>query len=201
LSESSERSTLKVVEVITDPDRAKVLVDPMRREIVRLLARCPMTENELGEALAFSDPSVGHHLKILTRSGLIRVARKEVEEHGILQKFYEAKALAYFVDSQAMPLEVERYFMPVSLERTRGMFAALGILAGEPQQISTEELEQFTKILASAIVQAAPKYSKRWKGDREELIIRIYGDALRRLIDNPKMLPERLRHLLLKADQ
>jgi hypothetical protein len=100
-----------------------------------------------------------------------------------------------------MPLEVERYFMPVSLERARGIVAALSIITGEPGQVSTEELEQFTKILASAIVEAAPKYLKRWKGDREELIIRIYRDALARLLDKPNMLPEKVRHILLKAKQ
>ena len=173
----------------------------MRREMVRLLAQRAMTENELAEALGLSDPSVGHHLKILAQSGFIRVVRKEAERHGILQKFYEPKALAHFVDPRAMPLEVERYFMPVSLERARGIVAALSIITGEPGQVSTEELEQFTKILASAIVEAAPKYLKRWEGDREELIIRIYRDALTRLLYTPKMLPERVRHLLLKAKQ
>lgn len=176
-------------------------MDPMRREMVRLLAQRAMTENELAEALGLSDPSVGHHLKILAQSGFIRVVRKEAERHGILQKFYEPKALAHFVDPRAMPLEVERYFMPVSLERARGIVAALSIITGEPGQVSTEELEQFTKILASAIVEAAPKYLKRWKGDREELIIRIYRDALTRLLDKPNMLPEKVRHLLLKANQ
>jgi DNA-binding transcriptional ArsR family regulator len=192
---------LNGVEVITDPERAKVLVDPMRREMVRLLAQRAMTENELAEALGLSDPSVSHHLKILAQSGFTRVVRKEVERHGILQKFYETKALAYFVDPRAMPLEVERYFMPVSLERARGIVAALSIITGEPEQISTKELEQFTKILASAIVEAAPKYLKRWKGDREELIIRIYRDALTRLLGKPNMLPEKVRYLLLEAKQ
>jgi DNA-binding transcriptional ArsR family regulator len=187
--------------LITDPEKAKVLVDPMRREMVRLLARRPMTENDLAAALGLSDPSVGHHLKILARSGLIRLARKQVEEHGIVQKFYETKALAYFVDPLAMPLEVERYFMPVSLERARGIVAALGIATGEPGKVSTEELEQFTKILASVIVQAASRYSKRSKGDREELVIRIYRDALTRLLEKPGVLPESVRHLLVKASQ
>lgn len=189
------------VELITDPERAKVLVDPMRREMVRLLAQRAMTENELAEALGLSDPSVGHHLKILAQSGLIRVVRKEVERHGIVQKFYETKALAHFVDPRAMPLEVERYFMPVSLERARGIVAALSIVAGEPEQVSTEELEQFTKILASAIVEAAATYLKRWNGDREELIIRIYRDALTRLLGKPNMLPEKVRRLFLEANK
>jgi DNA-binding transcriptional ArsR family regulator len=196
-----ERSNVNGVELIRDPEKAKVMVDPMRREVVRLLAQRAMTENELAEALGLSDPSVGHHLKILGRHGLIRLARKEVEEHGIVQKFYETSALAYVIDPQAMPLEVERYFMPVSLERARGPIAALSIVTGEAKQVSTEELEQFAKIFTSAIVQAASRHSKRWKGDREELIIKIYRDALTHLVGKPGVLPERVRQLLLGAVQ
>lgn len=192
---------MKGVEVITDPSKAKILVDPMRREVVRLLAERPMTENELAEALGLSDPSVGHHLKILRQSGIIRLARKEVEEHGIVQKFYETKALAYFVDPRGMPLEVERYFMPVSLERARGIVAAASLVTDNPERVSTDELEDFAKILSSAIVQVAPKYCRRWKGDREELIIRLYRDALTRLLEKPDVLPEKVRRLLLKSRQ
>jgi DNA-binding transcriptional ArsR family regulator len=198
---SPERRNLNGVEVIKSPEKAKVLVDPMRREIVRLLAQRAMTENELAEALGLSDPSVGHHLKILTQSGLIRVVRKEVEHHGIVQKYYETKALAHFVDPQAMPVEVERYFMPVSLERARGIVAALSVVSGQPEQVSTEDLEQFAGVLALAVVEVAPKYVKHWGGDREELIIRIYRDALTRLRDKPKMLPESVRGLLPEANK
>jgi DNA-binding transcriptional ArsR family regulator len=201
MSQSQERRGLNGVEVIRSAEKARVLVDPMRREIVRLLAQRAMTENELADTLGLSDPSVGHHLKILTQSGLIRVVRKEVEQHGIVQKFYETKAMAHFVDPQAMPLEVERYFMPVSLERARGIVAALSMVVSEPEQVSSEQLEQFTKVLALAVMDVAPRYVKQWEGDREKLIIRIYRDALNHLMEKPKMLPESIRRLLLEANK
>jgi DNA-binding transcriptional ArsR family regulator len=189
----------KSAEVIADPEKAKVLVDPMRREMMRLLAERPMTEKELAITLGLSDPSIGYHLKILKESGLIEIARKEVEEHGIVQKFYQTKVLAYFIDGRVMPLEIERYFMPVSLERARGIIATLKIITGGPEQVSTEELEKFAKILNSAIVRVVSKYSKNWNGDHEELVNMIYRDALIYLLNKTDLLPEKVQNLFINA--
>jgi DNA-binding transcriptional ArsR family regulator len=181
--------------VITDPRTARILVDPMRREMLRLLAERAMTENELADALGLSNPSVGHHLKILKDAGLIRISRREVEAHGILQKFYETSALAYFVDGRRMPLEVERYFMPVGLERARGILAAFSVMQDESRSIGTRELEEFARILSASVIDTAAKHSKAMRKGREAVIGGIYRDALVRVLAEPDRLSENLRLL------
>jgi DNA-binding transcriptional ArsR family regulator len=188
-------------EVITNPRTARILVDPMRREMLRLLAERAMTENELADALGLSNPSVGHHLKILKDAGLIRVSRREIEAHGIQQKFYETSALAYFVDGRKMPLEIERYFMPVGLERARGILAAFNVIHGEPKSIATRELEEFARILSASVIVAAAKQSRQTKAGREEVMGRIYRDALSQIIASPDLLPQNLRRLLAAAKE
>lgn len=189
----------KSVKVITDPATVRLLVDPMRREMIRLLSNTPMTENELAEALGLSDPAVGHHLKILKDAGLINVVKKEAEEHGIVQKFYGTSALAYFIDSREMPLEIERYFMPVNLERARGIVAALGVLSRRAEYVAAKDLEEFARILAFAIVEVASQYVGQEERDREETVGRVYRAALSRLQSKPWFLPETVRDLLLRA--
>jgi DNA-binding transcriptional ArsR family regulator len=186
----------KGVEVITDAQKAKVLVDPMRREMVRLLSFRPMTESGLAEALGLSDPSVNHHLRILAGAGLIRIARKEVEQHGIVQKFYETRAAIYLVDGQEMPLEIDRYFMPVRLERALGVLSALSLEVKGWLQVSTKEIEDFAKVLDSAVTEVAHKYSKHGGEDREEIITKIYSDALMHVVKKPDGLPQNIRSLL-----
>jgi DNA-binding transcriptional ArsR family regulator len=186
----------KGVEVITDAQKAKVLVDPMRREMVRLLSFRPMTESGLAEALGLSDPSVNHHLRILAGAGLIRIARKEVEQHGIVQKFYETRAAMYLVDGQEMPLEIDRYFMPVRLERALGVLSALSLEVKGWLQVSTKEIEDFAKVLDSAVTEVAHKYSKHGGEDREEIITKIYSDALMHVVKKPDGLPQNIRSLL-----
>jgi DNA-binding transcriptional ArsR family regulator len=193
----SESAMAKAVEVITDPKTASILVDPMRREIVRLLAEGEKTENELAGLLGLSDPSVGHHLKVLRETGLIRVVRKEAEEHGILQKFYESNATVYLVDSHDMPQEIDRYFMPISLERVRGVMAAASlVLRREGAQLSEKDVEELAKLFASAVVRSSTKFSKRWNGNREELLAALYRSALSYVLANPGRLSESVRKLL-----
>jgi DNA-binding transcriptional ArsR family regulator len=189
----------KGVEIIRKPETAKLLVDPMRREMMRLLADRAMTESELAETLGLSDPAVGHHLGVLREAGLIRIARREAEAHGILQKFYEANALVYLVESAKMPLEIERYFMPASMERARGIVAALNSLSRNFTRISGGDLEKLAVGLSSAIIALGPKYSKPSKVDRETLVDMIYRDALRHLRARSKNLPESVRQLLLET--
>lgn len=188
---------MKAVEIIVDLERARVLVDPMRREIVRLLSNGGKTENELAEILGLSDPSVGHHLKILRDSGLIRLARQEVGKHGIVEKFYESNARIYFIDSKKMPLEIERYFMPISLERARGIIAAAEVMLDKSQEFSAPEVEEFARALASALVQVAPRFSRPWNGEREELVGRVYKEALAQVLRKPAALPQKVRSVLL----
>ena len=191
------RARCKAVEVITDPKVARILVDPMRREMVRLLAEGEKTENELAGLLGLSNPSVGHHLKVLREGGLIRVVRKEAEEHGILQKFYESNATVYLVDSHNMQREIDRYFMPINLERIRGiMTAASLVLRREGIQLNEKDVEEFAKLFASAIVRSSTKFSKRWNGSREELLAALYRSALSYVLANRGQLSENVRKIL-----
>ncbi len=184
---------MKGVEVIRDPKKAKVFVDPMRREILRLLSHHEMTENQLAGTLGLTDSAVGHHLKILRSSRLIGIARRVIEKHGITQKFYEANALLYLVDSREMSLEIDRYLMPISMERIRGIVAAINALSSEPKMISTIEAEKFSKLMTSAILHIASGYSDRSNLDREELIGLMYRDALLFLVKKKSLLPEKVQ--------
>lgn len=189
-------ANMKAVQIIGDPERARVLVDPMRREIVRLLGDGGKTENELAGILGLSDPSVGHHLKILRELGLVRMTKQEIGEHGIVEKFYESNARIYVVDSKEMPLEIERYFMPISLERARGIIAAVEVILNMSQEFSAAEVEEFARALTSAVVQLAPRFSRPWKGGREQLVGRVYKDALAQLLRKPELVPPKVRDLL-----
>jgi hypothetical protein len=124
------------------------------------------------------------------------VARRIIEKHGIVQKFYESNALFYMVDSRQMPVEIERYLMPMSLERIRGIIAAANVLGREQKSISTVETERFAKTMDHAILRIAPGYSARSNWDREELIETIYRDALCHLLRKRDLLPEKIQALL-----
>ena len=54
----------------------KTLADPTRQKILEMLLGKEITVNEIVDAFDLSQPTVSHHLEILTRNGLL-TSRKE----------------------------------------------------------------------------------------------------------------------------
>ena len=50
-----------------------VLADPIRREIIDLLAEHERSAGELGAAFTVSQPAISRHLRVLREAGLVRV--------------------------------------------------------------------------------------------------------------------------------
>src|SRR5271169_1540731 len=170
--------------VISDQKVAKLLVDPVKREILRSLAEEELTQKMLAERLGIADPSVYYHLKELKAAGLVTVARTEPEKHGIMQKFYTADAQYFIADYAKVPLELRRYFLAVNLERLRGVFAILRALRGIKITLSSGEMEKLADRLAYSLAEVAKEHQDRpLKGGRESLIITLYGEALQRVIE------------------
>ncbi len=54
-------------------DVFQAIADPVRRDIITLLATTPLTVNNIAENFAISRPAISKHLKILQECGLIAV--------------------------------------------------------------------------------------------------------------------------------
>ena len=80
----------------------KLLADPRRMEILRLLMASPSTLTQLGQILKQSPAWVRHHILILESANLIEV--NEIHKTGkITEKFYRAKADALFLQEIILP--------------------------------------------------------------------------------------------------
>ena len=170
--------------VISDPKVTKLLMDPVKRQILRHLAEAELTQKMLAERLGMADPSVYYHLKELKAAGLVAIVRSEPESHGIIQKFYEANALYYIADYAKAPLALRPYFLAVNLERLRGVFAILGALKGVSISLSSSQMEKLADRIAYSLVEVAKEYQDRlFTGERESLIINLYAEALQRVIE------------------
>lgn len=173
------KAKVRLVEVILDPEAAKLISDPMRRAILNLLRQRPLTEAGLAENLGLTDATVNYHLQLLKRAGFVTIARREEEEHGIMQKFYAPSAYLYLPDVEALPMEVSRYFYPINIERARGVLSVSGNrrgLAGPDGR----EVDRLGEDLAKALVDVARRYETREvdQGEGEGLVVRIYKEAL-----------------------
>ena len=174
---------VKLVEIVEDEDRAKLISDPMRRAILNLLRKRALTEAELAGSLGLTDATVNYHLNLLRKSGFLSVVKKELEEHGIMQKFYAPSAFLYLPDVQSLPKEAARYYYPVNIERVRGILGALGTGA---KDFRGDDVDELGEDLAKALVRVARRYAGREvnQGEGEPIVNRIYTEALSAL-QNP----------------
>jgi DNA-binding transcriptional ArsR family regulator len=180
------------VRILRGDDEAKLVFDPMRREILRLLAKKMLTGAKLSSMLGLSAPTVSHHLTALKKGGLVEIVRSEAEDHGIIQKFYRATALVYVLDLTRMSPSVKRYFMPNRIERTRAMLAAMALGSGQRIKPSTQLVEKMTEELVPFLVRAAERRNAPADDvDTEELLFDIYVEGLSGLLrSRPGLFPK-----------
>lgn len=75
------------------------LADPMRQDLVQILARAELNVGEIAERVTLSRPTVSHHLNILRRAGLVRVRKQGREMYYRLHKERIVGTLQGLLDS------------------------------------------------------------------------------------------------------
>lgn len=177
----------KAVKIIRDPKVIKILSDQARREILRFLAAEPLTETQLAKKLNLSKPSVGHHLQILLRAGLITVKEMRVSSHGIVEKYYEPTHTLFLEDVDSIPPNLKRYFAHRYIERLRGVlsaFQAIGRINEQICAITPEELEELAEEIARRTIVIGERYcNAEVDMGRESLFIKICSEALKSVME------------------
>ncbi len=83
-------------------EQIKLLADPRRLQILRLLMAAPSTLTRLARVLKQSPGWVSHHLKMLESAGLVELA--EVRTTGrVTEKFYQARAGTLLLQEIILP--------------------------------------------------------------------------------------------------
>ena len=94
--------SMKKVSHLQSFDQIKILADPRRMDILRLLMAAPATLTILARAMKKSPAWVQHHILALTAAGLVEIG--ETRKTGkVLEKFYRSKADAFLLQEIIMP--------------------------------------------------------------------------------------------------
>ncbi|KAA3644757.1 MAG: ArsR family transcriptional regulator [Chloroflexi bacterium] len=93
---------MKPLQSIDSFDLLKLLGDPRRLKILRLLMAKPATLSQLGKTLGIHAAKVRHHLKQLEEAGLIELSSTRAVR-GFIEKYYAATAQAYCINLTITP--------------------------------------------------------------------------------------------------
>lgn len=180
---------MKAVYVVSDLKVAKVLVDPMRRAILDLLRQRPMTQAQLAQELGLTGASLNYHIKKLRSRKLVVVAKKEVEEHSIMQIFFSSIAYLFVYDLDSFPKDIARYFYPLTLERARSV-VSLRMLQEKGYSIEStpETINALSEHLARLLVKISKTYEqKNVSYNNEETVYEIYTKTINAFIKQSPM--------------
>lgn len=93
---------MKKVDRLHSLDSIKVLADPRRMEILRLLMASPATLTQLARDLEQSPAWIRHHILALEAAGLVEVSEIRKTKR-VTEKFYRARADALFLQEIVLP--------------------------------------------------------------------------------------------------
>ncbi len=172
------------IQVVRDMAGARLLLDPMRREILRILGPKPLTGSHLSKTLGLSPASVSYHLRALERGGFITMVRAEAGNHGITQKLYKPNADVFLVDKTNLPIHMRHCFMPAEVERVRGLMASLTPSKDAPFDYSTGLLERVCESFSDALLDVAQVQPVYMDDDPERVINHLYREAFRSLLNS-----------------
>lgn len=81
---------------LTSPAQVKAIGHPLRTTILQLLHERPASVTELATAIGRPKSTIAHHVHVLTRNGLLQVARTR-RVRAIEERFYGRTARMYYV--------------------------------------------------------------------------------------------------------
>jgi DNA-binding transcriptional ArsR family regulator len=85
--------------VVSEPHQLRALADDVRTAIVAILRNRARSTQQLSEELGIPKGTVGHHLKVLERAGLIHVVRTR-QVRAVTEKFYGRTARLFLYQTE-----------------------------------------------------------------------------------------------------
>jgi len=93
---------MKLINIIRDDEKIKLLADKNRKKIVQLLMTEPSTLTMLGTKMGQSPAWIRHHIKRLEEAGLVELCHTELTNN-VLEKFYKTSSPVIQLQTMLLP--------------------------------------------------------------------------------------------------
>ena len=111
--------------VVREPEQLRALGDDLRSRIVGLLRDRALSTTELAAKLGLPKSTVGHHLKVLEKTGFVRVVRTR-QVRALTERYYGRTARLFLFESADADGDDVRNLAAASLRRAAEEIAAIG---------------------------------------------------------------------------
>ena len=163
------------VAILDDPKKIEASFERTRKQILTLLSDKEMTLTQISKRLGLSKRSISHHLQILLERELISLTSMRINEYGIQEKFYRAKALVLLGDFNKSSRRVKEE----TLESNRDI--VIGYLCARPKaKISDKKLDELAYSF-TLMVQKVSREHAKVRNTRTQTKLAIYKEAFKRL--------------------
>jgi putative molybdopterin biosynthesis protein len=88
--------------ILRELDALKIIGDPIRLEILRLLMKKSATLSQIGEQMGMHPARIRYHLKKLETAGLVEFNFSR-EVRGFVEKYYRSTAQSFFINQIILP--------------------------------------------------------------------------------------------------
>jgi DNA-binding transcriptional ArsR family regulator len=137
-----KRVPLKDIEVISDPKTIKLMMEPTRAAIIKLLASTEMTVKQLATELGKNPGTILHHIEKLRKVGILVEVRTQQTPTGIVQRYYRARAREFRLGIKEM-MQTDNGVAKFAEDKLNSIVRALvvwGIDIPEPAQAEAMDL-------------------------------------------------------------
>lgn len=166
--------------VVREPEQLRALGDDLRSKIVVLLRDRALSTTDLAERLGLPKGTVGHHVKVLEKAGLIQVVRTR-QVRAVTEKFYGRVARLFLFKSTDADGEDVRNVAAASLRRVAEEMLPIGddgrtTFAVVRARLSDADARRLTRRLEKLIDDFRAADSA--EGEEYGLAAALYGRAI-----------------------
>lgn len=142
-----KRVMLKDIEVISDPKVIKLMMEPTRAAIIKLVASKEMTVKQLATELGKNAGTILHHIEKLKKVGIIVEVRTQQTPTGIVQRFYRARAREFRLGIKEM-MRTDNGVAKFAEDRLNSIVRALDVWGIDvPESAQAEGVDLLRRII------------------------------------------------------
>ena len=178
-----KRVPLKEIEVISDPKVIKLMMEPTRAAIIKLLASNEMTVKQLATELGKNPGTILHHIEKLKKAGILVEVRTQQTPTGIVQRYYRARAREYRLGIKEM-MQTDNGVAKFAEDRLNSIVRTLAVYGieipetqlAEGAKLLRELIERENDLISNMPIidqQAHDKLSKQDRIDATRILRRI----------------------------